>query len=64
MMGVLSMLILLEIMIVLCIIKNASVYSNPFRRGIMMCVILAYSVNGMWLSIGGLVGISSGLPLL
>ena len=63
-MGVLSMVILVVVMISLCIIENVSVYSNAFRRAIMVCVMLVYSIYGMWLSIGGVVGIDKALPLL
>ena len=43
--GVKEMVILAPIMICLCIIENLSVYSNPFRRAIMVCVSLVYFGN-------------------
>ena len=39
-----EMVILVPIIIFLCIIENVSVYSNPFRRAIMVCVTLVYSI--------------------
>lgn len=51
-MGVAGMVILVLIVISLCIIENASVYSNPFRRPIMMCVALSYSIFAIWLGVG------------
>ena len=62
--GVKEMVILVPIMICLCIIENLSVYSNPFRRAIMVCVSLVYSILAIWLSIGSLVRIDKALPLL
>ena len=38
--GVKEMVILVPIIIFLCVIENFSVYSNPFRRAIMVCVTL------------------------
>mmetsp|Transcript_28990 Transcript_28990/g.46867 ORF Transcript_28990/g.46867 Transcript_28990/m.46867 type:complete len:164 (-) Transcript_28990:8-499(-) len=63
-MGVAGMVILVLIAISLCIIENVSVYSNPFRRPIMMCVALTYSVFAIWLGVGSLVRIDEALPLL
>mmetsp|Transcript_5695 Transcript_5695/g.13476 ORF Transcript_5695/g.13476 Transcript_5695/m.13476 type:complete len:159 (+) Transcript_5695:488-964(+) len=63
-MGVAGMVILALIMISLCIIENSSVYSNPFRRPIMMCVSLTYTVLAIWLGVGSLARIDEALPLL
>lgn len=62
--GVKEMVILVPIIICLCIIENVSVYSNPFRRAIMVCVTLVYSIFAIWLSVGSLVRIDKALPLL
>ena len=62
--GVKEMVILVPITIFLCIIENVSVYSNPFRRAIMVCVTLVYSIFAIWLSVGSLVRIDKALPLL
>ena len=62
--GVMEMVILVLIIICLCIIENVSVYSNPFRRAIMLCVTLVYSIFAIWLSVGSLVRIDKALPLL
>ena len=62
--GVKEMVILVPIIIFLCIIENVSVYSNPFRRAIMVCVTLVYSIFAIWLSVGSLVRIDKALPLL
>ena len=50
--GVKEMVILVPITIFLCIIENVSVYSNPFRRAIMVCVTC----------VGSLVRIDKALP--
>ena len=60
--GVKEMVILVPITIFLCIIENVSVYSNPFRRAIMVCVTLVYSIFAIWLSVGSLVRIDKALP--
>ena len=62
--GVKEMVILVPIIVCLCIIENVSVYSNPFRRAIMVCVTLVYSIFAIWLSVGSLVRIDKALPLL
>ena len=54
--GVKEMVILVPITIFLCIIENVSVYSNPFRRAIMVCVTLVYSIFA--------IRIDKALPLL
>lgn len=62
--GVKEMVILVLIIICLCIIENVSVYFNFFRRVIMVCVILVYSIFVIWLSVGLLVWIDKVLFFL
>jgi hypothetical protein len=58
------MIVLVVLMLGLSLFENLSVYSNPFRRAIMMCVTLTYSVYSVWLGLGAYVMIDEALPLL
>ena len=61
--GVLSMIALIILMLSICLIENLSIYSNPFRRPIMISLSLVYSVYGQWLG-EGYVSIQEALPLI
>ena len=63
-MGAISMVTLVLVVYLLSILENVSVYCNALRRAIMVCVELVYSIFGIWLRIGGCVGIQKALPLL
>ena len=62
--GVLSMISLVLILIKLCVIENLNVYSNPFRRPMMMSCLDVYTVYALWLNGGYISSIKEALPLI
>ena len=46
------MISLVLILIKLCVIENLNVYSNPFRRPMMMSCLDVYTVYALWLNGG------------